>query len=252
MSGFSNLVSIITPCYNPGLELLETIKSVQKQTYKNYEHIIVDDCSTQPLPEEVLACIEDDKQIVFIRRSWNAGPAVTRNRALSCARGRFIAFLDSDDLWHPEKLEQQISFMLTKGVSFSYTSYEVFDAKGKILGLRTPPPTLTYKDILKSNQIGCLTAIYDAQVLGKVYMPNIVKRQDMGLWLKILRNINCAQGLVDKPLARYRVGTVSLSSNKFSVLKYQWRIYREVEKLSFIKSINYFRHYAYKGLTRKI
>ncbi|OLQ89957.1 glycosyl transferase [Vibrio ponticus] len=246
------LVSIITPCYNPDAKLLETIVSVQNQTFKDYEHIIVDDASSIEHSSDITRMIEDDPKIRFIQRSWNAGPAVTRNRAISEARGRFIAFLDADDVWHPEKLEIQVRFMLENKVYLSYTSYEVVDTMGKVLGQRVPPESLTYHDILKSNQIGCLTAIYDSEALGKVYMPNVAKRQDMGLWLDILKKIDRAYGLLEKPLARYRLGRNTVSSNKLSVLKYQWRIYREVEKLPLLKSLNYFRHYAYRGVTRKI
>ncbi|ODS09955.1 glycosyltransferase family 2 protein [Vibrio scophthalmi] len=246
------IVSIITPCYNSGSELLRTLESVRNQTYQNYEHIVIDDCSSSAISDELLSIINNDSKIKFIQRSWNAGPAVTRNRGISVAQGRFIAFLDADDTWHPEKLERQLQFMIENNVPLSYTSYEVVDAKGKVLGARVPPRKLSYKDVLKSNQIGCLTAVYDTALLGKVYMPNIAKRQDMGLWLKILKNGEYAQGLVESPLARYRVGVKSVSSNKLSVLKYQWRIYREVEKLPLLKSLNYFRHYAYRGLTRKV
>lgn len=246
------LVSIITPCFNPGKELLETISSVQKQTYSNYEHIIVDDCSTALISKELAQVIESDDKIIYIKRYWNAGPAVTRNRGISAAKGRFIAFLDADDLWHPEKLELHIEFMLKNKLALSYTSYEVFDSKGKILGKRVPPKSLSYRDILQSNQIGCLTAIYSVDMLGKVYMPNIAKRQDMGLWLKILKKGVLAQGLIDKPLARYRVGGRSVSSNKLKVLRYQWSIYRDVENLPLFDSVKYFGHYAFRGLIRKV
>ncbi|WP_114785957.1 glycosyltransferase family 2 protein [Vibrio tetraodonis] len=246
------LVSIITPCFNPSLELIETIKSVQQQTYSNYEHIIIDDCSTSEVPDELLRAIESDPKIKFISRSWNAGPAVTRNRGISEAKGNFVAFLDADDLWHPSKLELQLNFMRENDVSISYTSYEVFDTKGKVVGVRTPPSRLGYNDILKSNQIGCLTAMYNVDMLGKVYMPNISKRQDMGLWLQILKTGTVAERCSDNPLARYRVGGNSVSSNKLGVLKYQWRIYREIERLSLPASIKYFGHYALRGLTRKV
>lgn len=246
------LVSIITPCFNPGSELLETIKSVRNQTYQNYEHIIIDDCSFLNHSSELERQIKSDPKIKYIKRSWNGGAAVTRNRGISEAKGSFIAFLDADDIWHSEKLEKQIKFMLDNHVALSYCSYEVFDNNGKVLGLRVPPKELTYFDILKSNQIGCLTAIYSVDLLGKVYMPNIAKRQDMALWLKILKSGVVAKGIVDKPLARYRVGVKSLSSNKFNVLSYQWRIYRDVEKLSFPKSVRYFGCYVYKGLVRKV
>lgn len=247
-----DLVSVITPCYNSGVELLETIRSVRKQIYQNYEHIVVDDCSSKLISKEILDEISSDPKIVFIKREWNAGPAVTRNRGISTAKGRYIAFLDADDSWHPEKLQRQVSFMASSGSALSYTSYDVIDTRGKILGTRVPPKEISYNDVLKSNQIGCLTAMYDTSILGKVYMPNIAKRQDMGLWLRILKNSGPAKGIVDKSLARYRVGSNSVSSNKASVLKYQWRMYREVEQLPFRKSLFFFSHYAFRGITRKV
>lgn len=245
-------VSIITPCFKPDDRILETIRSVQAQTYQNYEHIIVDDATPGSLPQEMVDVIALDPRIKLIRRSWNAGPAVSRNRGIDAASGRFIAFLDADDLWHPDKLSTQIEFMLKHQVALSYTAYEVIDQKGRVLGTRFPSSSLTYEDVLKSNQIGCLTAIYDTHLISKRYMPNIAKRQDMGLWLSILKEGHIARRVGERSLARYRVGSTSVSSNKFNVLKYQWQIYREVEKLSLLKSINYFRHYAYRGLSRKI
>lgn len=248
----SDLVSIIIPSHNSAKTIQNSIDSILNQTYPHWEAIIIDDCSTDDSVNFIETAFKNEERIKVIKRSWNAGPAVTRNRGISEAKGRFIAFLDADDSWHPSKLEEQVNFMLTNNLELSYTSYEVIDMRGKVLGVRTPPTELTYSDVLKSNQIGCLTAMYDVEKLGKLFMPNIAKRQDMGLWLKILKNGIVARGLVDKPLARYRIGCKSVSSNKIGVLKYQWRIYREVEKLSLIKSINYFRHYAYRGFFRKI
>ena len=213
-------VSIITPVFNRYDKLIATINSVQKQTFRDYEHIIIDDSSTDPLPNELEELISNDKKITFIKRSWNAGPAVTRNRGIDKAKGRFIAFLDADDLWHPEKLEKQIGFMLKNNFALTYTSFDIIDSNGKKVGKRTAPKKLNYKDILKCNKIGCLTAIYDSNILGKVYMPNIDKRQDMGLWLKILKKTDAAFGITNQSLARYRVGGTSLSSNKLTVLKY--------------------------------
>ncbi|MCW8333625.1 glycosyltransferase family 2 protein [Vibrio paucivorans] len=246
------LVSIITPCFNPDEKLIESIVSVQNQSFQDYEHIIVDDFSSKPMSAELLKIIELDPKIRLITRSWNGGAAVSRNRGIQEARGRFIAFLDSDDLWHPKKLELQVAFMEGNNIALCYSSYEVIDSRGKVLGTRTPPSEMTYTDILKSNQIGCLTAIYDSRIIGKVYMPNISKRQDMGLWLKILRMGHVARGIVSQPLGRYRVGHTSLSSNKLNVLGYQWAIYRRVEKLPLLPSIKYFSAYAWKGLRRKV
>ncbi|QUM87891.1 glycosyltransferase family 2 protein [Moritella sp. 36] len=243
-------VSIITPFYNSKENVLSTIKSVQRQTYTNYEHIIIDDCSPDFDFTFLEHLILDDPRIKLIKRTWNAGPAVTRNRGISEARGKYIAFLDADDLWLEDKLEKQIEFMESEDLSLSYSAYDVIDIDGKSIGFRDVPSSVSYNDLLKSNKIGCLTAIYNKEKLGKVYMPNIGKRQDLGLWLKILRNGTVAKGL-NISLAQYRVGGLSLSSNKLGVLKYQWRLYREVEKLDFFSSTYYFIHYAINGIMRK-
>lgn len=247
-----NLVSVITPIFNPGPELLLTLASVRNQTFQNYEHILIDDCSSKPYSTELMHLIDSDPKIRFFRRDWNGGPAVTRNRGISEAQGRYIAFLDADDQWHSDKLELQIEFMQSNNIALSYTAFEVVSSEDKVLGTRVPPSVLRYEDILKSNQIGCLTAIYDAGMLGKVFMPNIAKRQDMGLWLRILKRGLNAYGVTNKPLARYRVGHNSVSSNKFTAMKYQWRLYREVEKLPVMRSIKYFSYYSYRGLSRKV
>lgn len=243
-------VSIITPHYNSWERLIECVKNVQSQSYPYYEHIIIDDCSTIGMPEELESLITQDEKIRFIQRTWNAGAAITRNRGISEASGRYIAFLDSDDLWYSTKLEEQIKFMSDFNVDLCYSSYEVINSEGKCVSMRVPDSSITYSDILKSNQIGCLTAVYDTKMLGKVYMPNIYKRQDMALWLKILKKQVRAQGIIEKPLAKYRVGAKSLSSNKSTVLKYQWRLYREIEKIGLLKSMYYFSHYALNGLLK--
>lgn len=244
-------VSIITPVYNNFNLLFDTIRSVQKQTYQDYELLIIDDCSTEEIPQTIINLINSDSRLHLIKRDWNAGPAVTRNRGISMAKGRYIAFLDADDTWHPEKLSIQIRFMKEKNIAVSYTAYSIINESNNLIGKRTPPSKLSYTDILKCNQIGCLTGIYDTKSLGKMFMPNIAKRQDMGLWLQILKKVDNAYGIVNQPLAYYRVGNHSVSSNKLSVLKYQWRIYREVEKLSIVKSAFYFFCYTYNGLKRK-
>lgn len=240
------------PCFNATEVINNSIQSVLSQSYNNWELIIIDDKSDKAKPEFFFELISSNNKISYITRNWNAGPAVTRNRGISEAKGRFIAFLDADDIWRPNKLEKQIDFMLRENIALSYSAYEVMDDEGNVIGIRTPPESLSYDDILRSNQIGCLTAIYDTKHTGKVFMPNIAKRQDMGLWLKILKNGMIAKGLVDEPLASYRKGSNTISSNKVSVLKYQWRIYREIEQLPLLTSLYYFMHYAYNGIVRSV
>ena len=244
-------VSIITPIYNSSPnQLLKTIDSIQKQTYQNYEHLIIDDCSTQPFSEAILEIIESDPKINLIQRSWNAGPAVTRNRGISAAKGKYIAFLDADDVWLPTKLEKQISFMEKTQCPLSYTNYDVVDESGKFLGTRVAPPSLSYNDLIRVNRIGCLTAIYNTEICGKQYMPNILKRQDYGLWLQITKKFGPAAG-IDEVLSQYTSSPNSLSGNKIKVLKYQWRLFREIEKLSLIKSLYCLTNHAWNGISRK-
>lgn len=244
------LVSIITPSYNCSKTIVKTIKSVISQSFSDWEMIIVDDNSNDSSCLIIQSFIEQDSRIKLIKQSWNAGPAIVRNIAIEHAQGRFIAFLDSDDQWHSNKLTKQIAFMMEKNIALSYTSYNRLDSTGKILGEYHPKLQVSYNDMLKSNRIGCLTAIYDTDKLGKVYMPNIAKRQDLGLWLKILKNIDYAWG-IDDVLADYlAVQPNSVSSDKRTAAKYQWRLYREVEKLNFRESLYYFCFYAYLGFKK--
>ncbi|ELZ5773640.1 glycosyltransferase family 2 protein [Vibrio metschnikovii] len=241
------LVSIITPSYNCAQTIHKTIQSVQAQTYPYWEMVIVDDYSTDNSVDIINGYAKQDPRIRVIARKWNAGPAIARNVAIEESMGRFIAFLDSDDRWHPTKLKKQIEFMLGYKVALSYTSYNKYDSEGKFLGAFIPPIKLSYHDLLKSNSIGCLTAIYDSNLIGKVYMPNIAKRQDMGLWLRILKEIDYAYGMPDVLADYLAVQANSVSSNKFNAAKYQWRLYREVEKLDFINSAKYFVQYSFRG-----
>lgn len=243
-------VSIITPLYNAARTIEETIKSVQAQTFNDWELLLVDDCSSDETVEIVKKIIGSDNRIKLICRKWNAGPAVTRNRGIQEAQGRFIAFLDADDLWHHDKLRIQIDFMKKKNCALSYTSYQKINQNGQKLGVIQVPSKASYAKLLKTNSIGCLTAIYDTANLGKVYMPNISKRQDLGLWLNILKEVDYAYGIEDI-LAYYRFGSGNtVSSNKLNAAKYQWRLYREIEELSFFQSIYFFLQYSLYGYVK--
>ena len=243
-------VSIITPSYNSQTELLDTIKSIQTQSYKDYEHIIIDDCSNKPFSQKLLETISIAPKIKLIKRTWNAGPAVTRNRGISEAKGKYIAFLDADDTWLPDKLEKQVAFMEETQCPLSYTNYDVVDENGEYLGTRKAPAELSYDELIRVNRIGCLTAMYNTEICGKQYMPNILKRQDYGLWLQITKKFGPAKG-IDEVLAKYRSSKNSLSGNKLKVLKYQWRLYREIENLSLAKSLYCLVNHAWNGISRK-
>ncbi|MCF7482062.1 glycosyltransferase [Vibrio sp. J1-1] len=238
------MVSIIMPTYNSEQTVIESIQSVLSQTYKNWELIIVDDKSTDNTWQIIQAYADKYENIHPYQNKENSGAGASRNLAIEKAKGRFIAFLDSDDLWTEDKLSEQISFMTENDYPLTYTHYTRFNSEGE-LNVVTAPEYTTYKKLMYSNVIGCLTAIYDTKSLGKRYMPLIRKRQDMGLWLDILKDTPKAYCL-PKPLAKYRMDT-GMTANKLTVLSYQWRFYRDVVGLSLPKSLFTFAVYAVKG-----
>lgn len=245
----NNLVSIITPSYKSEKFIAQTLESVLSQTYQNWEMIIVDDVSPDNSNEIIEDYCKKDNRIKLIKLEKNSGPAVSRNRAIEEAKGRYIAFLDADDLWYPEKLEKQIKFLDENNLAFTYSSYNLIDEEGNKLGVFITQESINYNGMLKTCSVGCLTAIYDTKKLGKIFMPNILKRQDYGLWLKILKEIGNTKGSIE-PLATYRVLKNSVSSNKLKAAQYQWKIYREVERLNIFQSIYYFVQYAYFGVIK--
>lgn len=243
------LVSVITPCYNAEDYLYESISSVLAQSYRNLELIVVDDCSSDGSLELLMSLSKCDTRMKVLKLKSNSGPAVARNVAINAAQGRYIAFLDSDDIWKKNKLEKQIKFMQENNYPFTYTSYSRFstDLKGKeYVGA---PDKLTYSDLLKTCYIGCLTSVYDSKYFGKIKMPLISKRQDWALWLKLLKKVEFAYGL-NEELSLYRVRSDSISSNKLSAAKYVWLLYRRVEKLGLFESVYYFVNYALRGFAR--
>lgn len=243
------LVSIITPSYNAEKYLARTIESVLGQTFQDWEMIIVDDQSPDNANQLIEQYCQQDSRIKLLHLEKNSGAAVARNTAIKAAQGRYIAFLDSDDQWLPMKLEKQIFFMQKRNLAFSYTAYEKLNELGGFAGKVSVPEKVGYTDILKTNHIGCLTAIYDTKQLGKVYMPLIRKRQDLGLWLKILKHTPYAYGL-NEVLAQYQLRSDSISANKRVAAQYTWRLYREVEKLNLAKAMYYFSHNAVNGVLR--
>lgn len=245
----NKLVSIITPSYNSAKFIKQTADSVLAQSYKDWEMLIVDDCSTDNSVKIINQIINQDERIKLIQLNKNSGQAIARNTAIKQATGRYIAFLDADDLWLPEKLEQQIQFMADNNLGFTYCSYNIIDEKNNSLGVFITKSQITYTTMLKTCDVGCLTAIYDTDILGKVYMDNVVKREDYGLWLKILKMSVPVKGMLEV-LATYRIHKNSVSSNKIIVSKYQWKIYRDIESLGLFRSIYYFIQYAYYGIIK--
>ena len=201
------LVSIVTPNWNCAGLISETIKGVQAQTYQNWELIIVDDCSTDGSDKVVEPYIEFDKRIRFLRNECNSGAAVSRNYALREAKGRWIAFLDSDDLWEPKKLEKQLRFKVENGYKFSYMAYQEMDNDGRKTGVVIHGPKSVSKlRMFAFCWLGCLTVMYDRQAIGLVQIANIKKNNDYAMWLKVCRKADCS--LLDEVLAKYRRGRI--------------------------------------------
>ena len=235
----NSLVSIITPSYNSSKFINDCVNSVFSQTYKNWEMIIVDDVSTDRSVDIISTFCKQDARIQLHQLLDNSGAAIARNKAIELAQGTFIAFLDSDDLWLPKKLEYQLDFMLKNKYSLSYTSYEIINEEGNLTNkIINCKDKLDYKRMLYSNEIGCLTAMYNQDILGKIFMPEIRKRQDYGLWLKILKSEMYAFGLTTV-LAQYRNRSKSMSNNKAEMLKWNWNLYKNVENLSYFRATYY-------------
>ncbi|MDR1773789.1 MAG: glycosyltransferase [Clostridioides sp.] len=245
-----DLVSIITPMYNAERYVEDTIKSVLNQTYKNWEMIIVDDCSNDNSPEIVKKYADIDERIVYIKVDSNKGVSHARNIALKTAKGRYIAFLDSDDIWKEEKLNEQINFMNETGAVICFTSYELIDENSNALNKIIKAPQMTqYKKLLKGNVIGSLTVLIDKEKLDFEIKLEGVPHEDYVLWLAILKRGYNAYG-IDKSLAYYRKSSKSLSGNKIKAAKWTWNIYRNIEKIPLHKAIYYFVNYAINGIKK--
>lgn len=246
----NNLVSIITPAYNAEKYIAETIESVLAQTYPNWEMLIVNDCSTDNTAKIVQSYAAKDKRIKLINLTENSGAAVARNTAIQNAKGRYIAFLDSDDLWKKEKLQKQLKFMQQNGYAFMFTAYEHFkNKKENIKNKVAAPKKLKYSQALKGNQIGCLTVMLDRKQIAKIKFTE-QKHEDYILWLNILKTGITAYG-INESLALYRTGnSKSISSNKLQSALWTWNVYRKVQKLSILQSIYYMCFYVMNGLKK--
>ncbi|PVX50753.1 glycosyltransferase involved in cell wall biosynthesis [Balneicella halophila] len=240
-------VSIITPSYNSEMYISETIEAIINQTYRNWELLITDDCSSDNTKEIVRNYQENDSRIKFFQLKKNLGAGIARNNSIEKARGRYIAFCDSDDVWKPDKLTKQIEFMERNALAFTYGAYQKMNKEGKKGAIFYPPECISFKDLLKTCSIGCLTAVYDIDKLGKMFMPSIRKRQDYALWLEIHKKIKCSKGIVDEPLAFYRVRSNSISSNKLKAAQYYFRVLKEYGDVNFVQSFYYFFYYIIKG-----
>ncbi|MFI1744768.1 glycosyltransferase family 2 protein [Thalassobellus sediminis] len=232
------LVSIITPMFNSEAFISETINSVLKQTYKNWELLLIDDNSQDKTLSIVQEYIKNYPQIKLLKNDTNQGAAISRNKGIDFAKGDYIAFLDADDLWKPEKLESQIKFMQTENCDVCYSSYELIKENGEFLNKKVKAlPHLSYNKLLKSNYIGNLTGIYNAKVLGKIKTPDLRKRQDWLLWLAAIKKSGKKALSIQESLAYYRVRENSMSSNKLNLVKYNYWVYKKGLGFSTLKSV---------------
>lgn len=245
------LVSVVIPMYNAQQFIKETLLSVINQTYTNIEIIVVDDMSKDKSATIVKDLSNKDDRIKYIYLKENKGVANARNIGIEAAQGRYIAFIDSDDLWKENKLERQIEFMLENKYEFTYTEYEFISENGESLNKIIPvEKQVNYKKLLSGNCIGCSTVIIDRNYIKKIYMEN-VKHEDYVTWLSILKSGYNAYGL-NENLGYYRKLKNSLSGNKVQAAKWTWNIYRNVEKLPIHKSILYFSKYALKNVKKHL
>lgn len=234
----NDLVSIIMPSYNCGKYVEQTILSVQAQTYQNWEIIFVDDCSIDDTIKLVSVLRGQDSRIKLIKNPVNSGAAVSRNTALREAKGRWIAFLDSDDLWEPTKLEKQVRFMEENGYAFSYTEYQEMDADGNLTGVTiSGPKHVTKRGMYNFCWPGCLTVMYDVTKIGLIQIEDIKKNNDYAMWLKVCKNADCY--LLSEVLATYRRGrTGSVSTHGITtMIGWHYKLWREAEKKSVIASL---------------
>lgn len=247
-----NLVSVVVPVYNAEKFIKDTIQTVKNQTYKNWELILVDDCSTDNSVDIINENMEE--RIKLVKLEINSGAAICRNKGIEKAKGRYIVFLDSDDLWKEEKLEKQLEFMKENECSFSFTSYEFANSEGIPNGKVVQVPSkINYKQALKNTTIWTSTVMFDMSKLSKdvIEMPNIRKGQDTATWWKILKTGVEAYGL-NENLSIYRRSSGTLSSNKLQALKRTWNLYRKQEKLGIIQTIFYFSFYLKNTIKRRI
>ena len=231
------LVSILIPTFNSAQFIAETIASVQQQTYENWEIIVVDDVSTDGTVALISKIREMDVRIQLQVLERNSGTGVARNTALAKAKGKYIAFLDADDLWKPKKLEKQILFMQMNDLPFTFSFYDCIDEQGNSLNRRVEAPrNLSYRQLFFCNYVGNLTGIYDVEYFGKISISSIRKRQDWMHWLTILKKIKKAKP-VPESLAFYRIRDNSLSTSKTALIRYNFAVYRQFHGYNLVVSL---------------
>ena len=246
-------VSIVVPVYNAARFLEDTIRSVQAQTEKDWELLLVDDCSTDESCDVITRISESDSRVRLIRQAQNAGAAAARNRGICEATGKYLAYLDADDLWKPERLSKELAFLEKEKAAFVFCGYEFADENGRGTGkVVRVPKTLAYRQALKNTTIFTSTVLFDMTVLSKelLQMP-LVKSEDTATWWKILRAGYQAHGL-DENLVLYRRTAGTLSSDKLEAVRRIWFLYRKVEGLSVLYSMYNFVFYAIRAVLRRV
>lgn len=243
----NGLVSVIMPVYNAEQFISETLESILNQTYKNLEVIIVDDCSIDRSFQKIKPYIIANRKIRYHKLDKNSGAAVARNIALKFAKGRYVAFIDSDDLWLINKTEKQLTLMKNKNAAFSFTAIEMIDEEGKFIkSKRKIKKVVDYNILLKNTTIACSSVIIDRYITGDFQMPLMRSFQDYATWLMLLRRGIIAYGL-DEVLVKYRKRRGSLSSNKLESLKKIWRIYTQYENISIYKAAYFLMNFVFNA-----
>lgn len=254
MSDSKPLVSIVVPVYNAEQFISDTIKTVKDQSYKNWELLLIDDSSQDDSVKIIKKHTRKDKRIKLLRQPKNQGAAKARNRGISVAKGRYIAFLDADDLWHPNKLSIQVEFAQKNNYAFTFTGYEFADEKGSPLGkIADIPGRISHKEALKKSYISTITVLIDTEKIKKndMSMKDYSIGEDITTWWKLLETYGDAHG-IQKPLAYYRRTKGSLSADKIAAAKGRWYLYRKHKKFGFIKSGYYFLHYIHNAIKRRV
>ncbi|HDR51397.1 MAG TPA: glycosyltransferase [Mariniphaga anaerophila] len=248
-----DLVSIITPTFDSAAFLPQTAASVRSQTHQNWEWLITDDFSQDGTWEMAQALCASDSRIKAVRNDANRGPAFSRNRSMDRTKGQFFAFLDADDLWLPDKLEQHLNFMIADSIRFSFTAFEIIDRNGQTTGKVVDGKSRTsvnYEDMLrKKATMGCSTVMIERDLVGDARMPELRTGQDYAFWLALLRT-GITAACLPSGLTQYRIVPGSISRNKIGKARRQWQIYRECEQLGLGKSLECFMFYAWRAMFR--
>jgi glycosyltransferase involved in cell wall biosynthesis len=237
------------PAFNCEDTIADSIRSVLSQDFTDFELLLIDDCSNDSTSKIIRDFCKSDTRLVSIQLAVNGGAGKARNVGIERASGRYIAFLDSDDLWYEQKLSIQIQYMRESNIAFSCTWFDVSELSSMKTVCRKPPARISYEDLLKENIIGCLTVVYDTSIVGKCFMPELRKRQDYALWLQLLKKTDLC-GCVPLPLALYRQRSGSVSSNKLAMVRYNFKVFREIEGMSVHRSLQYLGLNVIKKITQ--